>query len=692
MSVKSVIAELRRRNVPRAAVLYVGAVWALSQGIAQLTPVVGAPFWSARWFLIAAAIGFPFWLVFAWVFEFTARGLKREDELPPDPARAHSHARKLDLAIIAVLAIAVVLLLANTFVWRKGAGLQPQSAEIAAALAKVPAKSIAVLPLVNESGDSKQDYFADGLSEELISDLTRIHALKVIGAGSSFQFRNSKESPAQIGAKLGVAQLLEGRVRKQGDRMRIMVDLIRAKDGSEVWSQTYDRELKDIFAVQSDIAQAVAAALKIRLSGKPITSDSRPPSGNVVAYQALLKSGATVAKGTAQAYQQAIGLLEKAIAIDPRYTEAYCLLSNYSINLGAGYLHGDARQQAYARARTAVDKALAMAPNDPCTHLAQGYILANIDLDQMGALAEYKRAYALAPNSTRTMSFMANQLAIVGQLQRSVELWRKALVNDPLRVDWYVVLGNVLTAQGRLTEGEAVLRKALSLQPKYPGLHADIVVIDVLRGDAAAAAHEAGLESDPLDGIFARAQALQIGRDRKQADAALQSFIAKYGKTQPYGVAQLYAARDAPDAVFEWLEKARKQADPNLVSLLNDPLLLRFVHDPRFAALCKELGLPMPRMPSRKQASAKTRPDSLVRLADGFGVRILVKVGGQCCFDQLSSSSVKCCLPGWSILTGTGSLVGANHATKPSPPSVRTTLVASNLPAGTVIGCVPCAA
>ncbi|HEV7123762.1 MAG TPA: hypothetical protein VGN24_10145, partial [Rhodanobacter sp.] len=244
--------ELRRRNVLRAGAVYAAAVWALAQGIAQLGPSVGAPEWVTRWFLVAAIIGLPFWLAFAWFYEFTSHGFKRESEVDPADSLTHRTGRKLDRWIIGILCVAVVLLVTNQFVLRHDAtdvADHHAAAEVAATLARVPAKSIAVLPLVNESADQNQQYFSDGLSEEMISALGQVHDLKVIGRNSSFQFRgNAQNDSAGIGARLGVATLLEGTVRKQGDQVRIVASLIKASDGSQIWSQTYERQLKDVFA------------------------------------------------------------------------------------------------------------------------------------------------------------------------------------------------------------------------------------------------------------------------------------------------------------------------------------------------------------------------------------------------------------------------------------------------------------
>ncbi|MEO6966854.1 MAG: tetratricopeptide repeat protein [Rhodanobacteraceae bacterium] len=594
MSAASFVAELRRRNVLRAGLLYIGAIWAIAQGIAQLGPAFGAPDWLTRWFVIAAIIGFPFWIAFAWFYELTPQGLKRESEVAPDESIAHLTGRRLDFWIIGILAVAVVLLLTNTFVWRKGAGLNEGAHDIVAVLSKIPAKSIAVLPLIDESGDKDQQYFSDGLSEQLISDLTQINALKVIGKSSSFQFRDSKESTGTIAEKLGVANLLEGTVRRQGDRIRIVVSLIKAVDGSQLWSQTYDRELRDIFAVQSEIGHAVASALQIRLLSKPIVSEEQPASGNVAAYRIMLQSRDIARHGTEAALRQGIGLLGSAIQQDPGYAYAYGALSNDWMNLGRLYLTGEERQHAYAQARDAAAVELSLAPDTASAHVDRGYVLAGLDRDQQGALIEFDRARALAPNDGNTMAFLAGQLSNLGQLQPAVDLYRRALDTDPLRADWYSNLANLLVAQGRLDEADRALHEALALQPDFPGLYQWLALTATLRGDAPAALRNAEKETDPDLKAWSLAMAAQIAGDSKQADASLRAYVAKYGSSQPYLIAELYALRGQPDDMFQWLDRALDLQDASIVFLLYDPFFPRYQHDPRFAALCRKIGLPAP--------------------------------------------------------------------------------------------------
>ena len=590
-------AELKRRNVLRAAVLYVAAVWALAQGAAQLLPVFGAPEWIVRWFVIATIIGFPFWVAYVWFYELTPTGLERESDVAPGESITFSTGRKLDFLIIGVLAVAVVLLLTHTLVPRRHASdaTNVDSKALAATLARLPQKSVAVLPLSNESGDPRQQYLSDGLSEELISDLTQISGLKVIGKTSSFKYRDSQDSPAQIGATLGAAHLIQGSVRQQGDRIRVTVGMTRADDGSNVWSHSYDEQLDDVFAIQSRIGQAVAAALKVQLLGRPIVSGDQPPSGDVEGYRLMLQGRAIARHGTEASYRQAIALLDQALRLDPEYAYAWGLLAITRINFAQNFLTGDARTQMYEQARAAARRQQARSPDAATTHLFRGYLASAMDDDPVRAVAEYRQAVSLAPHDGTSIGFLANGLANIGQLQQAIALYRQAIDTDPLRADIHASMAWTLLAQGQLDAAEQATRKALALQPDYPDLHTMLARIAILRADADAALHEATLETDAGDSAWARAAALQIGTDRRQADAALREYIAAYGADEPYDVADLHALRHQPKQMFDWLQRAWTQRDPNFVnSLLLDPFVLPYRYDPRFAALCQSARLPLP--------------------------------------------------------------------------------------------------
>jgi TolB-like protein/tetratricopeptide (TPR) repeat protein len=538
-------------------------------------------------------------VAFAWYYKLTPEGLKLESaDSIPDHAFHRATGRKLDLWIIGVMAVAIVLLVTNTFVLHRDVNSAAGAADakaIEAALAKVPFQSVAVLPLSNDSGDPKQQYFSDGLSEELISDLTQVNGLKVIGKYSSFKFRDSNDSLAQIGAALGVAHLIQGSVRQQANRIRVTVNMIRARDGASVWSHSYDEKLNDVFAIQSKIGEAVADALKVKLLGKPIVASDKPPGGNVEAYELMLQGRATYRRGTEPGIRQGISLFQQALKLDPDYAYVWGLLSNASVNLGVLFLNGDARQQAFAQARAAADREQVLAPDAAYTHTDRGYLMATVDNDPIGALAEYKRAHELAPNDTTSMNYLASGLENLGQLQAAVDMYRKTVANDPARVDIYVNLALALLGQRQLDEAEQIAKKGLAWQPNYPFLHSILTEVDVLRGNVDAARSNAAKETDPANGPWAIALAQQIDPDRRKADAALRDYIAKQGKDQPYFVADLYAVRKQPDEMFEWLQRAWSQRDPNFSGLLlTDPFVLAYQHDPRFAALCKQAGLPLP--------------------------------------------------------------------------------------------------
>src|SRR4249919_1420059 len=294
-------AELRRRNVIRMAGLYLVGAWLLTQVASTILPMFGAPEWLPRSIVILLAIGFVPALIFSWIFELTSEGLKRDEEVTPERSIAPQTARRMDRMIIVVLLLALGYFALDKFV------LGPRRA---GALNERPSstnsKSIAVLPLVNTSGDPGNEYFSDGLSEELIAVLAKIPELKVIGRGSSFFFKGKSGDSAEIGQKLGVANLIEGSVRKQGDRVRIVAELIRAADGRSLWSDTYDRELKDVFAVQAEIATSVAEQMKVKLLGETVRPDAVGSSENPAAHNAVLQSDFYFQQQTAESVRQAI--------------------------------------------------------------------------------------------------------------------------------------------------------------------------------------------------------------------------------------------------------------------------------------------------------------------------------------------------------------------------------------------------
>lgn len=598
--VRNFIAELKRRNVLRAAILYVGAVWALAQGIAQLGPEVGAPESATRWFLIAAGIGFPAWLMLSWRYEFTAKGIQLESEIKADDAASRrSQNRKTDLIIITVLAVAVVLLLTDRLIERE-APAQPAVAGVAA-----EGKSIAVLPFDVDGKDAAQQAFGDGLSEGFIIALTRIQGLRVINPKSSFQFRGHGADGGTIASKLGVSHLLQGSVLRVGDVVRIRVLLTRTSDGATLWADSFDSPYKDLFALQDRITRQVATALKAQLMPAAAATEQtdRPPGGNLEAYDAYVQARAIAPTNA----KKAIELVNRAIELDPEYGVAYAWKASTLIDMvSGGLLTGQQAKDALADADVAVNKALELAPNQAAPHFAHGWLLMVRDFNLKAGEAELRRAVELAPQDGDALYQLGIARASQGDLAQAVALTRQALKQNPLDANWYRWLVAYLMPLGRLDEARQAMRKAISLDPKGVYNHHLLAIIEVVAKDPAAARKAAQGEAAGPWRDFAFALAAQIGPDRAAADAWLKTCIDRYPEGWAFQIAQVYAVRGEPDKMFEWLDKAWQARDPGLQSLLYDALLLRYRDDPRYAAMAKKVGLPWP--PAAPARAAKAPP------------------------------------------------------------------------------------
>lgn len=585
---RNFISELRRRNVLRAAVLYIGAVWALAQGIAQLGPSVGAPESVTRWFLIAAAFGFPLWLVLSWRYEFTAQGIKRDSEVAiADVASRRSQNRRTDLVIIVVLAVAVVLLLTDRVVQR--------TEPVAQGPAVVADKnSIAVLPFDSGGGDQGQQAFSDGLSEGFIIALAQIKGLRVINPKSSFQFRGSSDDNRAIAAKLGVSHLLEGTVRRMGDTVRVSATLIRASDGSTLWADNFDRPYKDLFALQDQITAQVATALKSQLLPKPPPAagqTDRPPSGNLEAYDAYVQARVVGATDAGKALE----LYNRAIALDNNYGVAYAWKAFTLVDaVAGGGVTGKDAEKFLKDADAAAAQAIRLAPNQAAAHIARGWYLITRDFNWKEGEAELRKAVALAPNDGDALYQLGVALAGQGDLKQAIDLTRHALKINPLDANWYRGLAAYLMPSGRLDEARQAINKAIELEPKAFYNHYLLAIIEILRKDPAAAQKAASAEPEGAWRVFALAMAAQLGNDHAAADERRDAVMRGYPEGWAFQIAQVYAVRGEPDAMFQWLEKARVARDPGMQSLLYDALLLRYRNDPRYAALAKQVGLPWP--------------------------------------------------------------------------------------------------
>jgi TolB-like protein/Tfp pilus assembly protein PilF len=627
---RGLFAELRRRHSWRVTVAYLVAGWLLIQIATQVFPFFKIPDWSVRLVVLLIALGFPVAVVLAWIFEMTPEGVRRTEPADSPDARSEHQtrrvARQLNAVILTVLILAVALLGWRVLVLshapapvaasiltsnpdvtpRNSAAAAPEStagaaasglrvSAVPAAATSIPEKSVAVLPFSDESEVRNDQFFSDGLSEDLITALSQFAGLKVISRNSSFQFRRSTDSAQTIGLKLGVAHLLEGSVRRQRDTVRISAALVNAADGSIMWSQQYDKSYKDLFALQDDITHAVASALQARLlhTSGAVTQSDRPASGSLAAYSAYLQGKFYFAHGTEADDRKAIAQYTAALKYDPRYALAYAELSQAWTGLANQYLNGDSARHAYAQARTAAHAALQLDADLAAAHGALGYLLLNADFDWTGAQTEYRQAAHLAQNDGRSLFHIGNLSATLGRPEEAVVLTRQALTTDPLNAGWYNWLANYLSGLGRLDEATAAIRAAIEQQPSAVGVYEQLVIIEIQRGNPHAAL--AAAEAEPAGGGWreiALALARQIGPDRAAADATLKSLIGKSADLQPYQIAEVYALRRDPDRMFSWLDHAWVSRDPGISYLLTDPFILRYQHDPRFAVFCRKVGLP----------------------------------------------------------------------------------------------------
>jgi TolB-like protein/Tfp pilus assembly protein PilF len=449
--------------------------------------------------------------------------------------------------------------------------------------------SIAVLPFVDMSPEKNQEYFSDGLAEELLTGLSRIPGLRVAARTSSFQFKGKNADSQMIGNKLNVAAILEGSVRKQGNLARIAVQLISTADGNQVWSETFDREMNDIFAVQEEIAKAVTRALKVTLLAKKNRPFAKATS--VEAYNAYLQGRYFLARRNKENLAKAVDYFEQAIKSDSSYAPAWVGLGVTLYGQGGvGYVP---TEDGYRKAREAVQRALALDPDLSEAHAAMGWIQMRHDWDWAGADASYQRALLLAPENSEAIVGAANLAKVLGRFDESIKLNRRALEIDPLASDHYHNLGIALYYGGRFDEAVAPLKKVLELTPERAITHGVLGMVYLAQSHPTEALAEMEQEKHPAIRAFGLALAYHSLGRKTESDAALAELTAKFQTDFPYQIAEVYAFRGENARAFEWLERAYTERDTGIVLIKGDPLLKRLERDARLAELLKKLGLPV---------------------------------------------------------------------------------------------------
>jgi TolB-like protein len=584
MNRRNFFAELKRRHVYRVAIAYAVVAWLLVQVATQVFPFFEIPTWIVRLVVLLTVLGFPVALVVAWAFEMTPEGLKRAGDIAPN-----EHIPRWSTRRFAALIISVAILAAGVPLFRLSRS-KPTWLPWTNAVSTASQKSIAVLPLLNESGDPGDEYFSDGLSEELIAALAQVKGLKVIGRSSSFRFKDKKDDVKSIGEQLGVSTLLEGTVRKQGDRVRIMAELVNTADGSELWSRTFDRELKDIFAVQAEIAEAVATSLELTVLSTQDIPAKNAATKSVEAHNAYLQGHFYFERGNLEDYRKAVGFFEQATHLDPDYALAYAECSEAWAWIGD--LSSEKQKEAWTAAGNDAEKAVAIDPGLAEAHAALGWVRFFIEWRFAEGLAELTRAEQLSPWNPTANDLMARVVVYLGEFQEAEKLARKAVELDPLAYQARTSLARILFTEGKLDEAEASARKAAELQPAAAGNHRWQVSVAIQRGDGEAALREAQLE--PNDGYrrFELALAYYARGNHPAADAALAELIEKDRNFLAYQIAEVYACRGETDKAFEWLQVSLDNHDTGTLSLLINPLMRGLRHDPRYKGMLAKIGLP----------------------------------------------------------------------------------------------------
>jgi len=451
--------------------------------------------------------------------------------------------------------------------------------------------SIAVLPFTDLSPGRDQEYFSDGLAEELINDLTKVSGLKVVGRSSSFQFKGRNEDLRSVGRKLGVANVLEGSIQREGNRVRVRAELVQVRDGFQLWAESYDRKIDDIFEIQDEIAGSVTGALQLKLLGaKAGANASRERSPNGAAYEAFLHARYFVTRGRDKAdLENALVYCEQAISLDPKYASAWAMRSYILDTMADVELREPAT--AFRMAREDAERAIELDSNGVEGYLALAWVQINRDWNWEGAELSLNKAAQLEPGSASVLRFRSFLAHSRGRLNEAIAFHEQALAIDPLLASSHSYLAFLLYCAGDYDKAEASARKALELNPQKTYDHFTLGEILVARGQASQALVELQLEPAPFWRLTGEALAYRAVGRTHDADSALTRLINDHQKYMAYQIAEIYADRGDADRAFQWLNRAYDQRDAGMRNLKIDPLLQRIREDPRYAELLKKMNL-----------------------------------------------------------------------------------------------------
>jgi adenylate cyclase len=577
MNLRNFFSELKRRNVYKVAVAYAVVGWLLVQIATQVFPFLEIPNWVVRLVIALVAIGFPIALVLAWAFEATPEGIRRTENVDLSGAARAPKKRAWIYVVIIGAVISVGLFCLGRYT-AQTAGSKNVSAE----------KSIAVLPFVDLSQAHDQEYFCDGISEEILDTLAKVEGLRVVARTSSFSFKGKNADVGQIAQKLNAQNILEGSLRREGNRIRITAQLVNAANGFHLWSETYERELQGVFSVQDEITRAIVDALKIKLAIAP----SAQPQPSSEAHDLYLQGLYFSNKSGEEDLRRSLDFFQRALQKDPNYAKAWTGIAKAWEWLADVYVKP---LEAYPAVRTAAAKAIELDDKEAEAHVYLGDSQRVLNWDVAGCDRELKRALELDPNCGIAHLFTALSIASQGGSETAALMHiREAVKVDPLSPIISTFAGFIDIAYGRLDDAIAESRRAQLLDPNY-----------LYQGSQLAVAYrEKGMFAEALEVYKKTAEATAIpepglailyARMGRRNDAERVLNEAKtFAATHYFAgeeIASIYVALGDNDAAFQWLERAYNEHSGSLSRIVARPIFRPLHSDPRFAALLKRIGL-----------------------------------------------------------------------------------------------------
>ena len=564
--------ELKRRNVIKAGLAYLIVAWLVTQVLSIVLPTFEAPPYILKSVLLILLIGFPVWIVFSWIYEFTPEGIKKTIDIEHEISIMPKTGSKLNKVIIFSLSLAVLVLVIDRITNKPVKVLN------------LGEKSIAVLAFADMSPEKDHEYFSDGISEELLNILVKIPELKVISRTSSFSYKNKNNTATEIGEELNVSHILEGSIRKAGNTVRITAQLINTKDGSHVWSHTFDRELDSIFKVQDEIAGEVSKQLELSLIG----TSKRDYVPVTEAYNLYLQAKHLYRQNTKDSFIRAKELMEQSVAIDSTFSNSWDLLASI---YNSGYFNfsiGDA-ENSIAKGLEAAEIAIALDPNSADAYATRSSLKQRMWTFDESA-KDMQKAIELKPNDAIVLGTAA--LYTYGNLDKSVELLNKAISLDPLIYANYYNLGHAKYRLGHLDEA---LNSFNTFEIYYPNsqiLHYAKGKVLLAQGKMEEALEEFKQEKHDFFSLYGMNFILYAMDGESNTKSVFNEFLEKNSQTDPANTADLYAFRGDYDNAFKYLNEAFNIKDPVLIEALSYPSFKPMYKDPRWKEIIEKIDLP----------------------------------------------------------------------------------------------------